>query len=247
MAKFFVSDIHLDPTRQDTYQKFIRYLGSIQAEAEELYILGDLFEYWIGDDALYLLGQAEAATALKQLTENGVKIFIMHGNRDFLIGDDFTSNIGGTLLPAEFMIQIGSQSVLLMHGDSLCTDDIEHQRFRKIVLAKEWQKAFLSLPLQERKARAEAMRSQSENSKAKKQMEIMDVNLNSVTKIMQQYQADILIHGHVHKRGVHQVELNGHKGLRYVLGDWDSNKDGVIRINSAGEFELFCPEDYLPN
>ena len=244
MAKFFISDIHLDPKRSATYQKFIRYLRSIAAEAEELYILGDLFEYWIGDDAVSLLGHETAVNALKQLSECGVRIFVMHGNRDFLIGEQFVSSFDGTLLDAEHTLQIGSNSVLLLHGDSLCTDDVEHQRFRDIVLSKEWQQAFLSLNLQHRVARAQELRELSENSKAKKKLEIMDVNLDAVSEVMQQNNTNILIHGHVHKRGIHQVELNGEKGVRYVLGDWDSNKDGVIRVDSAGEFELFCPSDY---
>ena len=243
MAKFFISDIHLDPNRQDTYRKFIRYLRSIAAEAEELYILGDLFEYWIGDDAASLLGHEAAVNALKQLSEDGVRIFVMHGNRDFLIGEEFVSSFDGMLLDAEHILQIGPHFVLLMHGDSLCTDDIEHQRFREIVLSSQWQKAFLSLNLQDRIARALELRELSENSKAKKHSDVMDVNLETVSDVMQRNKTNILIHGHVHKRGIHQVDMKGETGIRYVLGDWDSNKDGVIRIDSAGEIELYCPSD----
>ena len=241
MTKFFISDIHLDPKRQDTYLKFIRYLDSIAAEAEELYILGDLFEYWIGDDAVSLLGHGTAVNALKQLAKHGVRIFVMHGNRDFLIGEDFVSSFDGRLLGAEHILQIGSHSVLLMHGDSLCTDDVEHQRFREIVLSKQWKKEFLSLNLQDRVARALELRELSENSKAKKHSYIMDVNPETVSEVMQRHETNILIHGHVHKRGIHQVDLKCEKGMRYVLGDWDSSKDGVIRVDSAGDFELYCP------
>ena len=128
-----------------------------------------------------------------------------------------------------------------MHGDSLCTDDVEHQRYREIVLSPEWQSAVLELPITERLQRAMDMRMQSETGKAKKNLQLMDVNQQTVVDVMLKHEADILIHGHVHRPGIHQVQANGQNLRRYVLGDWDSGNDGVIRVSSSGEFNLYLP------
>ena len=168
MSTYFISDLHLDPARAETYDKFARYLRSIKSDAQQLYILGDLFDYWIGDDGLDLIGHHQAVELLEELTESGTQISLMHGNRDFLIGKDFLSRFNGTLIPDPQLIVIGGKVVLLMHGDSLCTDDVEHQRYREIVLSPEWQSAVLELPITERLQRALDMRMQSETGKAKK-------------------------------------------------------------------------------
>ena len=237
-----MSDIHLDASRPATYQKFIRFLHSIQSTAEEIYILGDLFEYWIGDDCVDLLGHQPIVNVFKQLSDSGVKIMIMHGNRDFLIGETFVASFGGRLLPPEHIITAGTRQILLMHGDSLCTDDVEHQAFRKLVLTEQWQNEFLSIPLEVRNATVLGMRRQSEKSKSAKPMEIMDVNQKSVLKTLHQHQVSTMIHGHVHKQGIHKLNLNGVECQRYVLGDWDSGNDGAIEIDSAGKIRLYCPD-----
>ena len=241
MSTYFISDLHLDPARTETYDKFAHYLRSIKSDAQQLYILGDLFDYWIGDDGLDLIGHHRAVELLEELTESGIQISLMHGNRDFLIGEDFLSRFGGMLIPDPQLIVIGSKVVLLMHGDSLCTDDVEHQRYREIVLSPEWQSAILQLPITERLQRALDMRMQSESGKTKKSLQLMDVNQQAVVDVMLKHEADILIHGHVHRPGIHQVQANGKNLRRYVLGDWDSGNDGVIRVSSSGEFNLYLP------
>ncbi len=241
MAIYLISDIHLDPSNTGTYDKFREYLGSIKSDAEQLYILGDLFEYWIGDDGLDLLGHRPAVEVLNELSELGTKIFIMHGNRDFLIGEDFVNRFSGSLIPDPYKIKVKGESILLMHGDSLCTDDIAHQRYREIVLDPDWQREVLKLSVHERRDRARDMRMQSRKGKLDKNEELMDVNLDSVNEAMQEHGVQILIHGHVHRTAVHKLKVNGRDAFRYVLGDWDSGKDGVIRIDSTGEIDLHPP------
>ena len=241
MATYLISDIHLDPKNTETYDKFRKYLGTIKSDAEQLYILGDLFDYWIGDDGLDLIGHRPAIEILQDLTVTGTKVFIMHGNRDFLIGEEFISHFDGTLIPDPHQILINDESFLLMHGDSLCTDDLEHQRYREIVLDPKWQKEVLKLSLQERHNRARDMRMQSQKGKLDKSPELMDVNLDAVTEVMEKYRVRVLIHGHVHRTAVHKLKVNGRDALRYVLGDWDSGKDGVIRIDSDGTIDLYPP------
>ena len=145
MAVYFLSDTHLSPEFPDIYDKFVRYLKFIQASADELYILGDLFDYWIGDDGIDLLGHNRAADALADLAASRTKISVMHGNRDFLIGQQFIDQINASLIPDPTTIELNGQTVLLMHGDSLCTDDIEHQEYRKTVLSPKWQESVLKL------------------------------------------------------------------------------------------------------
>ena len=241
MAIYLISDIHLNSKISSTYEKFRNYLVSIQSDAEQLYILGDLFDYWIGDDGLDVTVHRSAMESLKKLSDSGTKIFIMHGNRDFLIGEDFVSHFNGTVIPDPSKIELNGKTVLLMHGDSLCTDDTEHQKYREIVLNPEWQREVLKLSLDDRLQRAKDMRMQSKKGKVSKQPELMDVNLDAVTETMEKNQVQYLIHGHVHRTAVHNLEVNGNNALRYVLGDWDSGKDGVIRIDDDGTIDLHAP------
>ncbi len=238
MAAYFLSDTHLSPEQPATYEKFCRYLRAIRADADELYVLGDLFDYWIGDDGLDLLGHRPAAEALAELSNAGVKISVMHGNRDFLIGSEFIEVIGASLINDPTTIDIGGEPALLTHGDSLCTDDIEHQRYRKTVLSPEWQKAILELTLPERLNRALEMRATSEKSKTQKSMDLMDVNQDSVIKAMQEFNVNTLIHGHTHRPNVHKFHIDGCEKIRYVLGDWGRGNDAVIRIDSDGNIDL---------
>ena len=178
---------------------------------------------------------------MKKLSDSGTKIFVMHGNRDFLIGEDFVSHFNGTVIPDPSKIELNGKTVLLMHGDSLCTDDTEHQKYREIVLNPDWQREVLKLSLEDRLQRAQDMRMQSKKGKVSKQPELMDVNLDAVTETMEKNQVQYLIHGHVHRTAVHNLEVNGSNALRYVLGDWDSGKDGVIRIDDDGTIDLHAP------
>ena len=238
MVTYFLSDTHLTPQQPETYDKFLRYLEVIRDDADELYILGDLFDYWIGDDGVELLGHSRAVTALANLCAAGTSIRVMHGNRDFLLGQAFIDAIGGSLIGDPTLIEINHQAVLLMHGDSLCTDDVEHQRYRATVLSEPWQEAILNLPLSERHNRAMDMRAMSEKSKKQKDFDIMDVNHDSVKTTMESFNAQILIHGHTHRPGIHNLTVNGCSAKRYVLGDWGRGNDAVMRVDSSGELNL---------
>ena len=242
MGIYFLSDTHLSPNQPAVYHKFLRYLRSIGKNADELYILGDLFDYWIGDDGSSLLGHNPAIEALAELSDAGVQVSVMHGNRDFLIGPEFIAKIGGTLIPDPTTIELNGQSVLLMHGDSLCTDDVEHQRYRNVVLSPEWQKSILELPVSERLNRALDMRATSEKNKQVKSLSLMDVNQQSVLQTMKQFDVRILIHGHTHRPQIHHFEIDGCEATRYVLGDWGRNNDAVIVVNSEGTINLHHAE-----
>ncbi len=245
MSVYFASDIHLDPSRSETYEKFMDFLHAIQPNASELYILGDLFEYWIGDDGIDLLGHRPIVEAFNKMATCGTRISIMHGNRDFLIGRRFANEIQATIIPDPSAILIGDKSILLTHGDSLCTDDIDHQRFRETVLSDEWQKTFLNLPISERQNRATEMRARSKQRWKINPPKVTDVNLRALCSAMRASKVRKIIHGHTHKPAIHQFELDGEKAVRYVLGDWDSGYDAIVKINSDGKIEL-CEAEKTP-
>ena len=238
MAVYFLSDTHLSAQSPTVYEKFIRYLDSIRRDADELYILGDLFDYWIGDDGIETLGHQPALDALSKLASSGTRISLMHGNRDFLIGTRFADEIGATLITDPTVIQLAARPTLLTHGDSLCTDDIEHQRYREIVLSPKWQAAILELPVSERCARALEMRAMSEKNKKDKSLEIMDVNEDTVIETMREFAVQVMIHGHTHRPAIHDMTIEGKAARRYVLGDWGRGNDAVIRVGSNGEIDF---------
>ncbi|MCY3987120.1 MAG: UDP-2,3-diacylglucosamine diphosphatase [Gammaproteobacteria bacterium] len=219
MSTLFISDLHLDATRPDATQAFREFLKHRAAKADALYILGDLFEAWVGDDD----DDPHAAgimDALEELTSGGVKAWFVHGNRDFLIGDDFSGRTGVTLLPETSVVDLGGENVLLMHGDSLCTDDHDYQEFRTMVRDPKWQAQFLALPLTARRALAAQARDASRISTGGKPMEIMDVNATAVAEAMRANGVQRFIHGHTHRPDVHEFELDGGPATRIVLGDW---------------------------
>ena len=203
---------------------------------EQLFILGDLFEYWVGDDGVGSLGHDSVETAIRKTVDSGTPVFFLHGNRDFLVGEEFARRTGCTLLPDPVVISLDQQDVLLSHGDALCTDDVEHQQARKQMLSSKWKMTFLEKPLSERIQTATALRHKSKSEKQTKSMAIMDVNQQSVEALMQQYKVDIMIHGHTHLPAVHQFELNGKPVRRYVLGDWYTQRS-VLYYN-RGKFVL---------
>lgn len=216
----FISDLHLCASRPAINTAFIAFLQNTTSAVKALYILGDLFEYWAGDDDIADTFHQQIITAFKRLSDSGVNVFLMHGNRDFLIADDFCQMTGITLLEDPTLIDLHGKRALLSHGDDLCIDDVAYQQFRTQVRDKKWQHEFLSQPLPVRKKQIEAIRTRSEHEKTQKSMEIMDVNAEAVNALLKQYQPDLLIHGHTHRPAQHAIQLDGRLITRWVLGDW---------------------------
>ena len=219
MATLFISDLHLDEARPQIVDLFLRFLANEAREADALYILGDLFESWIGDDDDAPLA-ARVAHALRTLRDSGVSIYFMHGNRDFLLGADYAARAGVELLVDPLVVELGGEHTLLMHGDTLCTDDVEYQKFRTLVRNPVWQAQFLSKPLAERRAFAAQARGESRKQTALKAAEIMDVNQDAVESALRAHAVSRLIHGHTHRPATHRFELDGRAAERIVLGDW---------------------------
>ncbi|MCB5191294.1 UDP-2,3-diacylglucosamine diphosphatase [Methylobacillus arboreus] len=215
----FISDLHLCGSRPAITTQFLEFLRQQAAQAEALYILGDFFEYWAGDDDL--AQHQPIIQALRELSNQGTRIYFMHGNRDFLIGEAFAQTAGLTILPDPTLLTLYGKRVLLSHGDALCTDDVAYQDFRQQVRSPAWQQTFLQQPLSVRKAQIEALRQRSEQEKSGKQESIMDVNAVAVDELLRRYEyPDLLIHGHTHRPALHELEVDGHKVKRWVLGDW---------------------------
>ncbi len=220
---YFISDLHLDPSRPHLFKLFDDFIEKIRPEVEALYILGDLFEFWIGDDIIDLpIGKPylPVIEKLKSLSNAGVKIYFIQGNRDFLIGQTFMNQIGGTLLPDEIVIDLYGTPVLIMHGDTLCTDDKGYQLMRKIFRWKIVQKIYLSMSPEKRSQKAGQVRqSTSENNKQKSSM-ILDVNQQAVEKSLKSRRVSFLIHGHTHRPAEHEIIIHNQLKKRIVLGDW---------------------------
>lgn len=212
----FISDLHLDADRPGTAAAFYRFLEQEAVKAKALYILGDLFELWVGDDddsALVL----EVRDHLQQLAQAGTGIYFQHGNRDFLLGEGFAHAAGMELLPEIHQLELNGERILLMHGDTLCIDDHEYQAFRQQVRQPQWIATVLDRPLAERRALGQQLREQSQSMSSRKSEDIMDVAESEVQMVMAQYQASKLIHGHTHRPARHPLA----NGERIVLGDWD--------------------------
>ncbi len=220
MSTLFISDLHLEESRPDITRAFLRFLEERAAGADRLFILGDFFEAWIGDDERTQL-QETIAGALRQLSDRGTKIFLMHGNRDFLIGEDFCSRAGASLLPDPSVIDLYGTPTLLMHGDSLCTADTEYQKFRTNMRNPQWQQMILQRPLADRQLMARQLREISMAKNQGKMESIMDVTPEEVVSVMETQGVQRLIHGHTHRPAVHHLEANGKPAQRFVLGDWD--------------------------
>lgn len=218
MAILFISDLHLCPSRPQIDRHFLEFLAGPARQAEALYILGDLFEYWAGDDDLDDPFNAQVCAALRALT--AVPIFFMAGNRDFLVGEAFARAAGLALLPEPAVVDIGGTATLLMHGDTLCSDDAAYQAFREEVRAPDWRQAFMALPLDRRKARIEALRRESEAQKRSKPLDILDVNPDAVVQTLTFHRCTRLIHGHTHRPALHQFKIGGRACERWVLPDW---------------------------
>jgi len=217
----FISDLHLCVSRPHITAAFLNFLKNTAVHAKALYILGDLFEYWAGDDDIDELNHQSVVSAFRTLTDVGVKLYFMHGNRDFLISSQFCISAKLTLLQDPCLINLHGKPTLLSHGDDLCTDDVTYQEFRRLVRDSNWQKEFLSLPLQSRKHQIETIRARSELEKSQKSAGIMDVNQDAVFNLLKKFDyPELLIHGHTHRPNQHSIQLDGHKITRWVLGDW---------------------------
>lgn len=219
MAVLFISDVHLDAEQPESIRAFTSFLDGPARAAERLYILGDLFEAWIGDDDDDPR-IAPVAAAIARLTREGVPCALMHGNRDFLIGDRFCASTGATLLGDYALVDVHGARVLLTHGDLLCTDDVRYQTLRKQLRDATWQRDFLSKPLAERRRIASDLRKLSATEIAMKADDIMDVNHAAVARAMHEHGVVELLHGHTHRPAIHALALDGHLARRTVLGAW---------------------------
>ncbi|HTN33725.1 MAG TPA: UDP-2,3-diacylglucosamine diphosphatase [Marinobacter sp.] len=222
MSTLFISDLHLEESRPDITEAFLGFLDEKARSADVLYILGDFFETWIGDDEHTPL-QLQIATALRTLSDDGMEIFLMHGNRDFLIGEDFCERAGATLLNDPALVNLYGTRTLLMHGDSLCTADEEYQKFRASMRNPQWQQMILQRPLADRQQMARQLREISMAKNQGKAEAIMDVTPEAVVKEMQHHGVTRLIHGHTHRPAEHALTVNGIAAKRIVLGDWHEN------------------------
>jgi len=227
----FIADLHLCAEEPAITAGFLAFLRRDARQADALYILGDLFEAWIGDDDPNPL-HAEIAAALRELSQLGIPCFFIHGNRDFLLGKRFAAASGMQLLPEEQLLKIYGRRILIMHGDTLCTDDEGYQCFRRKVHQRWLQKLFLALPLFIRQRIALKMRAGSKQANSSKATEIMDVNAAAVTQTLRRHQVHCLIHGHTHRPAVHQLIVDGQPAERVVLGAWH-NEGSMIKVSAS--------------
>ncbi len=238
MSTLFISDLHLDDSRPEMTALFLDFLKHDALQAEALYILGDFFEAWVGDDDDSELGKI-VTQALRELSDKGVPVFFMRGNRDFLIGPDFAKRAGLQILPDPCVLELYGKPTLLMHGDLLCSDDTAYQAFRSLVRSDAWQSQFLSQSLAARQAFAAQARAASKQHQSglmnQQQENIMDVAQTTVQALMKHYGVSRLIHGHTHRPAIHQFHNEEITSQRIVLGDWYS-QGSVLRVDADGDF-----------
>jgi UDP-2,3-diacylglucosamine hydrolase len=232
MTTLFISDLHLDEAKPAIGEQFLEFLDRDGRSAEALYILGDLFESWIGDDDPdpHYTGMK---SALRRCVESGTRVYFMHGNRDFLVGEGFADETGAAILPDPCVVELYGDRVMLSHGDALCTDDFEYQQVRAMTRNPEWQSMMLSKSLRERKDVAERARTQSQARNAMLPEHIMDVNQEAVEQAMRNNGVAILLHGHTHRPAIHEFDLDGKPATRIVLGDW-YDQGSVVRWDEQG-------------
>ncbi|HKB82419.1 MAG TPA: UDP-2,3-diacylglucosamine diphosphatase [Burkholderiales bacterium] len=229
----FISDLHLSPETPAATDALLRFLRGTAPDADALYVLGDLFEYWIGDEGLAQPFARQVAQAFRTLADGGVPIYFMHGNRDFLLGERFALASGMTLLTDPTVVDLYGTPTLLMHGDTLCSDDVEYQKFRAMVRNPVWQRAFLAKPLDERVRMAREVRGKSEQAKQVKEMTIMDVAPATVADAFRAHDYARLIHGHTHRPARHEHKVDGRECERWVLADW-YNKGSYLLCDAGG-------------
>ncbi|MBU2705385.1 UDP-2,3-diacylglucosamine diphosphatase [Zooshikella marina] len=236
MSVLFISDLHLQAKRPDLTAALAQFLIEQAPQAESLYILGDLFDAWLGDDAMDDLQQT-VASQIRQLINSGTAVYFMHGNRDFLIGEDFAAQTGVQLLKDPCVITLGDQPVLLSHGDQLCTADKDYMAFRHYIRNPATIQKLLSLSVAERIAMAENIRNQSQAANQAKTDEIMDVTPAEVEKLMTEHDVKCFIHGHTHRPAIHTLTINQQPAQRIVLGDWDK-KGWMLHWDESAGFSL---------
>ena len=238
MAYCFISDLHLQEKKPEVTKAFLSFLDGTAKEAQRLYILGDLFEAWIGDDL-----KSELSYLIKEkllfLKNSSTSVFAMHGNRDFLIGDRFCEDTGVTLLEDPCKLDLFGRTTLLMHGDLLCTEDLEYQVFRNTSRDSKWKKEFLGKSIEEREEIAEELILESKEATNLKKQEIMDVSPKAVEEIMASHNAELLIHGHTHRPKVHSLKINEIPAQRIVLGDWDKSAWYIWMDDKSCELKEF--------
>jgi len=232
VSTLFISDLHLDASRPEVTKLFLEFLGGQARSAESLYILGDLFEAWLGDDDPDP-HHAQVAAALTELSASGVPVYFLVGNRDFLLGRDYARRASMELLTEPVRLDLYGTPTLLLHGDVLCTDDTEYQAFRAMVRDPDWQKAFLERPLAERRMMAEQARERSRSRGQTLDEDIMDVNANAVAEAFRTHAVPRMIHGHTHRPHIHRIEVDGKPRERIVLGDW-YEQGSVLEVNADG-------------
>ncbi len=239
MTTLFISDLHLDAERPDITALFIRFLHEEARHADALYILGDLFEAWVGDDDPSETG-ASVAVALRDVADAGVPVYFIRGNRDFLVGADYAERAGFRILPDPAVVVLYGKPVLLMHGDLLCTDDTAYQAFRAQTRAPDWQAQFLSQPLPARlafaaqaRAASQARQSEMKGSDRMQFEAVTDVTPATVTATLARHGVDTLIHGHTHRPAIHDLKIDGRTCRRIVLGDW-YEQGSVLRVTPDG-------------
>jgi UDP-2,3-diacylglucosamine hydrolase len=232
MTTLFISDLHLESGRPEIGEQFLSFLAGEAREAEVLYILGDLFEVWLGDDdpnPYYGAMKVE----IRALVDSGVPVFFMHGNRDFTIGEDFARETGISILKDPTVVELYGEKVLLCHGDSLCTDDVQYQQIRAMTRNPEWQAMMLAKSIEERIAFAIQARNESKARGESLDDEIMDVNQDAVEAALNEHGVDTMLHGHTHRPAVHKVNLGDRAACRIVLGDW-YEQGSVVRWDENG-------------
>ncbi len=242
MTILFISDLHLSNERPDKLDFFFQFIKGPARQVDTLYILGDFFEYWIGDDDV-TPPNPDILQALSELKNAQTKLYVMVGNRDFLIGQGFENISGATLIPDPSVIDLFGEKTLLMHGDLLCTKDVDYLKFREMVRTPEWQEAFTDKPFNERLAIAKNMRLESKAALKNKIPVIMDVEQQTVEHYMKTHNVNSLIHGHTHRPAIHQFELAGGQATRTVLGDWYQNEN--VLVCESNEQKLVSIQELL--
>ena len=235
MARIFVSDVHLDANAPDATEQFFAFLSTQAANAESLYILGDLFEVWVGDDDPDP-EKGRVTHALRKLTDSGVACFVIHGNRDFLLGRQFCDQAGVRLLQDPIVIELDGERVLVTHGDALCTDDHSYQELRSSVRTADWQKRFLALPFEVRDRFANQARKGSKAHTTRTAPQIQDVSVSAVETAFRTARVHRIIHGHTHRPAVHDTIVDGEPAQRIVLGAW--YEEGSYLVYENGKYDL---------
>ena len=239
----FVSDVHLQQALPRTTEAFLTFLREKAPCAKQLYLLGDLFEYWAGDDDIDSDYNQRIVSAIRDATATGIDIFWIGGNRDFLVSAGFAASVGITLLPDPHVVELAGWRIALTHGDAQCTDDHDYMAFRSQVRQEEWQRQFLAMPLAQRKAIINGLRNSSREAQRGKSYETMDVNESAIATLFDSTSASVIIHGHTHRPGRHEYGNGADKRIRYVLPDWDcdeeSQRGGWLTLGEDGGFTFF--------